>query len=76
MDLKKYGEENNMEEFDRMEQRIAKITYNKSGRGTLTPKITLPISWTKIMELSPEDREVVISFDGEQIKIKKAGKTE
>jgi hypothetical protein len=55
-----------------MEERQIKVTYNKSGRGSLTPKITLPMSWIKQMSLSEDDREVIISFDGKEIKIRKA----
>ena len=57
-----------------MEQRDVKITYNKSGRGSLTPRVTLPITWTKEMNLSEDDREVTISFDGENIIISKKEK--
>lgn len=39
-----------------MEERQIKVTYNKSGRGSLTPKITLPMSWIKQMSLSEDDR--------------------
>lgn len=57
-----------------MEQRDVKITYTKSGRGSLTPRVTLPISWIKEMNLSEDDREITISFDGENIIISKKKK--
>ena len=58
-----------------MEQRDVKITYNKSWRQeSLTPRVTLPIAWTKKMNLSEDDRDVTISFDGENIIISKTEK--
>ncbi len=41
-----------------MEERKLKINFNKSGRGSYTPKIALPITDVKRMEITPEDRQV------------------
>lgn len=51
----------------------SKIMFNKSGRGTVTPRIGLPVPWCKKMNLTEEDREVELEFDLEknQIIIKK-----
>ncbi len=54
-----------------MEKRNAKISFNKSGRGTLTPRATLPISWVKQMGLSEELREVELVFEDNKIIIQK-----
>ncbi len=41
-----------------MEERKLKINFNKSGRGSYTPKIALPITDVKRMRITPEDRQV------------------
>ncbi len=41
-----------------MEERKLKINFNKSGRGSYTPKIALPITDVKRMKITPEDRQV------------------
>ena len=55
-----------------MENRKAKISFNKSGRGSLTPKLTLPMSWIKEMGITEDDREIEIVFNGHEIRIIKA----
>lgn len=58
-----------------MEERIAKISFNKSGgtaRGTaITNRVTIPTTWIKDMGIDKDDREVKLSFDGEKITITK-----
>ena len=58
-----------------MEVRDAKVIFNKSGgtssQGGYTTRVTIPISWIKQMGISPDDREITISFDGEKIIIEK-----
>lgn len=58
-----------------MEERKAKILFNKSGgtagKGGITNRITLPTKWIKEMGLTEDNREVFISFDGEKITIQK-----
>lgn len=54
-----------------MEVRNAKVSFNKSGRGSLTPKVTLPMSWIKAMNISEDDRNINIIFDGDKIIIQK-----
>lgn len=58
-----------------MENRKAKILFNKSGgtaskRGT-TNRVTLPTLWIKEMGITFEDRNVLLTFDGQQIIIRK-----
>lgn len=55
-----------------METRILKLSYSKSGAGNITPRITLPVKWTKELGLSTEDREVEVTLDGDAIIIKKS----
>lgn len=35
-------------------------------------RLSLPTRWVEEMGVTPEDRRVIISFDGDEIKIKKA----
>lgn len=61
-----------------MEKRILKITFNKSGgtasKGGMTTRLTLPKTWVDEMGITPEDREVQVTFqDGKIIIEKKQG---
>lgn len=60
-----------------MEKRTAKILWSKSGKGSDTTRVTLPVSWVRQMGLSYEERELDISFDEKTgiIIIKKRGVT-
>lgn len=46
-----------------MEERKLKVIFCKDGRGATNTKITLPISWLKLMGVSQEDREVNLKYD-------------
>ncbi|MDD7182547.1 AbrB/MazE/SpoVT family DNA-binding domain-containing protein [Peptostreptococcus porci] len=52
-----------------MEKRILKFIYNKSGAGNVTPRLTIPIIWTKDMGLTQESREVEVVYDEEKKEI-------
>ena len=54
-----------------MENRNLKISFNKSGSGSLTPRLSLPIIWVREMGISEEDREVVVSLYEDFIMIRK-----
>ena len=58
-----------------MEERKLKISFNKSGgtagKGGVTTRVTLPKTWIDKMEITQEEREVTVTFDGEKIIIKK-----
>jgi hypothetical protein len=54
-----------------MEERKAKIQYAKSGRGSLTTRMTLPITWVRTIGVSEDDREVKISLKDNKIIIEK-----
>lgn len=58
-----------------MEKRSAKILIGSAG-GTASKnsnnyKISLPSSWVKKMDITSDNRDVIISFDGENITISK-----
>ncbi|WP_207105097.1 hypothetical protein, partial [Clostridioides difficile] len=44
-----------------MEKRILKVLLSKSGSGSLSPKISLPATWIKEMNITQEEREIFIS---------------
>ena len=58
-----------------MEERKLNISFNKSGgtagKGGVTTRVTLPKTWIDKMEITQEEREVTVTFDGEKIIIKK-----
>ncbi|WP_195940925.1 AbrB/MazE/SpoVT family DNA-binding domain-containing protein [Romboutsia sp. 1001713B170131_170501_G6] len=54
-----------------MEKRKLNISFNKSGSGSYTPRISLPATWVKEMGLDKENREVEVIFENSQIIIKK-----
>ena len=48
-----------------MEVRNMKISFGKSGSGSISPRVSLPLSWLKRVGITPEDREVEIVLDEE-----------
>lgn len=54
-----------------MEKRKMKISYNRSGNGGLNPKISLPITFTRELGATEDDREVYIYQIGNKIIISK-----
>lgn len=46
-----------------MEKRKLRILFGKSGSGSVSPRISLPMSWIKDMGLSQENREVNVKYD-------------
>ena len=54
-----------------MEERKAKVLFGKNGNGAMTTKLTLPVPWVRAIGSSPEDREVTIRLQGNEIIIKK-----
>jgi hypothetical protein len=53
------------------EKRNVKITFNRNGRGAITPKISLPVPFTKELGFTEEDRSGFIEIDGDKIIITK-----
>lgn len=56
-----------------MEKKDLKISFNKNGNGSLTPKVALPKKWTDKMDITLEEREIQVCFneDTKEIIIKK-----
>lgn len=57
-----------------MQERELNISFNKSGNGTYTPRISLPIAWIREMGIDKENRQVKVTFEDGEIKIKKLDK--
>lgn len=57
-----------------MEGRKMKITLGKSGAGSISPKLALPITDLRDMGITEEDREIIYYYDKEnkQIILKKS----
>lgn len=58
-----------------MEERQLNVMINKAG-GNASPKslnyrITIPSLWAKEMGISKKDKSVKVTFDGEEITIRK-----
>ena len=62
------------------EERRLKVSFNRPGgsasRGGISARIALPKTWLDAMGITQEHREVIVSFDGEIIKIRRAGNEE
>ena len=56
------------------ESRQLKVSFNKSGSGSISSSVRLPISWLKEMNISKEERGIEVIFDNEKIIIKKLDK--
>lgn len=54
-----------------LEQRKLRIGFNKSGKGSFTPRLILPMSWIKEMNISPDERDVLVTFEDGKIIIEK-----
>ena len=48
-----------------MEERNLKVNFNKSGSGSYTPRLCLPITDLRKMKVTPENREVKYYYDEE-----------
>lgn len=48
-----------------MEERELKISFGKSGNGGRVTRLTIPIKWIDGMEITPEERNVLVSYNEE-----------
>ncbi len=48
-----------------MEKRVLKVSFNDNGRGSATPKTTLPKKWLDILGITIENREIELELDEE-----------
>lgn len=50
-------------------KRELNIIFQKAGSGSITSKISLPKDWVNLMGLTPENRQVIVTFDELERKI-------
>ena len=59
-----------------MEEIRRNVLFNKPGgtasKNAIMARVTLPPDYVKALEITPEEKEIVISLDGDQIIIRKA----
>ena len=46
-------------------RRELRVNFNKGGSGSVSPKITIPKKYLDILEVTPEQREVIMELDEE-----------
>lgn len=51
-----------------------KITFNKSGSGSKSARLTIPAVLIELIKITEEEREVEITFDNGKLIIEKAKK--
>ncbi len=58
-----------------METKNLKVSFCKSGgtagSGGMSTRVILPITWFRKMGITPDDRELKATFDGEKIILEK-----
>lgn len=54
-----------------MERRKVNISFTKSGSGSRSTRLLLPVKWIDNLGISPEDREIFIYQIGDNILIRK-----
>lgn len=52
-----------------MEKRERRISFKKSGSGSMTPFITLPTTWVRDMNINTDVRDVTLTFSNNIITI-------
>lgn len=60
------------------QERTARVMFNKSGgnasKNAISNRVILPTTWVRSLGLTPEDREVVLIFENDEIRIRKKNK--
>lgn len=49
----------------------SKVTFNKSGSGSISGRVTIPVEMLKLLSISEENREIRISYIDGTIVIEK-----
>ena len=61
-------------------KRILRVSFNRPGgsasKSAISARIALPKTWLDAMGITQEHREVIVSFDGEIIEIRRADNEE
>lgn len=48
-----------------------KVSFSSNANGYVTPRVVFPGKWAKEMGITPEERDAVLTFDGQKITIEK-----
>ena len=48
------------------ERRDLKITFGKSGSGSISPRLSLPKKFLDALEISQESRDIIVELDKEK----------
>ena len=46
-----------------MEERKLKMNFFKSGSGSINAKATLPVTWLRTINITPEERDFIVILD-------------
>lgn len=52
-------------------ERELNVTFNKSGNGSYTPRVVLPIAWVREMGLDQDNKKIKAIFENGEIRIKR-----
>lgn len=52
-----------MEKKKDTNMRVINVMFNNDGKGNVTPKISLPITWLRDMGVTPEERQIKVIYD-------------
>lgn len=52
-----------------MEERTLKVLWNKSGSGSISPRVLIPIGWLRDMGVNEKDLEIKAIYNKETKKI-------
>lgn len=45
------------------------VSFSKSGSGSLTPRVIVPITWLREMGVTPDDKRINMEYDKESKQI-------
>lgn len=57
--------------MDKDDLKRKKVSFRKSGSGSMTPSITIPITWLREMGIDMDNREIVVYKHNNSIVIRK-----
>ena len=55
-----------------MEQRTARVMFGTNGKGHTSTSMAMSLIWLKKMGVTPDEREMLLTFDGKRITVEKA----
>ena len=55
-------------------KKVNKVTFRKTGNGSITTQVSIPKSWLEGLGVNQENKEVEIEYTGKEIIIRNADK--